>query len=126
MIVAFGTSIPTSITVVATSTWTVPSRKRRITASRSSGLEPAVHQPDLEVRATGSLSCSAIVVAARRSAFSDSSITGSTTYACRPRRHSSPHELAAPAPAARRPRSAVRTVPRPGGRSRSVDTSRSP
>ena len=79
MMVALGTSIPTSMTVVATSTWISPARNRRITSSRSLGLEPAVHQPHARARATAPRVLCAIVVAARRSARSDSSITGSTT-----------------------------------------------
>ena len=75
--VAFGTSMPTSITVVATSTSISPSRKRRMIASRSSRGNAAVQQRDAAVARTGPpASISNIVVAALRSVFSDSSITG--------------------------------------------------
>ena len=79
MMVALGTSIPTSMTVVATSTWTSPARNRRMTVVALLGLEPAVHQADAGARASARPALCAMVVAARRSARSDSSITGSTT-----------------------------------------------
>ncbi len=48
IIVASGTSTPTSTTVVPTRTSSSPSRKRAISASRSLGLHPAVDHPDAE------------------------------------------------------------------------------
>jgi len=75
MTVAFGTSIPTSITVVATSTWTSPSRNARITLSRSS---PPIRPCTRPTTSSGKtfFSRAAMVVAAFRSARSDVSITG--------------------------------------------------
>src|SRR5206468_12140037 len=46
--VAFGTSIPTSITVVETRTWISPALKRRMIASFSSN-QPSVEQPHGEL-----------------------------------------------------------------------------
>ncbi len=76
--VAFGTSMPTSMTVVATSTSICPSRNRGICPSRSSALSRPWTSPTCR-SGHRAASISAIVVAARRSAFSDSSMTGSTT-----------------------------------------------
>ena len=53
MIVAFGTSTPTSITVVATSTSSSPSLNWRITSRRSAGLQLPVQQPDAVARELG-------------------------------------------------------------------------
>ena len=46
MIVAFGTSTPTSITVVATSTSSFARLEQAITSRRWSGPQPAVEQAD--------------------------------------------------------------------------------
>ena len=75
MTLAFGTSIPTSITLVATRTWIVLSRNARIVTSRSSAFNRPCTRP---TRSSGKAraSRSAIVVAALRSARSDSSSTG--------------------------------------------------
>ena len=76
MTVAFGTSMPTSITVVATKTSISPSRNRRMIVSRSSaGTRPC--SSATRRSANGPVdNTSNIVVAALRSVFSDSSITG--------------------------------------------------
>ena len=47
---AFGTSTPTSMTVVATSRSILPSLKRAMTASFSRGGHAAVHEPDRQFR----------------------------------------------------------------------------
>ncbi len=78
--VALETSMPTSITVVATRTWISPARNRRMVSSRSSALSRPWTRPTSRSGHRAANDC-AIVVAARRSARSDSSITGSTTYA---------------------------------------------
>jgi hypothetical protein len=73
--VALATSMPTSITVVATSTSSCPSRKARITASLSSpGIRPCRAHAAVGERAAVSSSCA--TVAALRSLFSDSSTSG--------------------------------------------------
>ena len=53
MIVAFGTSTPTSITVVATSTSSSPSLNCAHHLAPVGGLEPAVQQPDAVARELG-------------------------------------------------------------------------
>ena len=86
MIVAFGTSTPTSITVVATSTSSSP-RLERAPSARAA--RPACSRPCRQP--------DAVAAPARRAAaapprprpraparVSDSSISGQTTYACRP------------------------------------------
>ena len=75
--VALGTSTPTSITVVATSTASSPPAKRAITASLSGALHPPVDQPDLVV-AEALLSSRARSSAAAASLFSLSSTNGHT------------------------------------------------
>ncbi len=72
---AFATSIPTSITLVATRICTALSRNPRIVASRSSGFMRPCTKPTWN-SANVFASFSAIVVAALRSARSDSSMTG--------------------------------------------------
>ena len=71
----FATSIPTSMTLVATRTCTALSRKLRIVASRSSAFIRPCTSPTRS-SANVAASVSAIVVAAFRSARSDSSMTG--------------------------------------------------
>ena len=53
--VALGTSTPTSITVVAISTWSSPARKRPITASFSADGQPAVEQAEPQTGQLGGL-----------------------------------------------------------------------
>ena len=80
MTVAFGTSTPTSMTVVATSTSSCPARNSPIVASFSSGLDPAVEQRRGGDPSSGpSVSSSKVASAERTSSFSDSSISGHTT-----------------------------------------------
>src|SRR6266850_2544351 len=75
MTVAFATSIPTSMTLVATRMCTALSRNARIVASRSSALSRPCTRPTSSSGNTLA-SRSAITVAAFKSARSDSSITG--------------------------------------------------
>jgi hypothetical protein len=75
---ALGTSTPTSTTVVVTRTWMSPSRNRRMTASFSSAfIRPCSSATCVLVPAkTVSRSAVHIVVASRRSSFSDFSTSG--------------------------------------------------
>ena len=84
IVVAFATSMPTSITVVATSTSASPARKRRIAASLSAvGIWPC----NISKRSPFSgpfCNSSKCVLTDFASLNPSSSICGSTMYACRP------------------------------------------
>ena len=84
--VAFGTSTPTSITVVATSTSSSRALKRAIRSRRSAGFSRPCRQPTRKSRSSARRSRSASSSAARASVVSDASTSGQTTYACRPSR----------------------------------------
>ena len=86
MIVAFGTSTPTSITVVATSTSSSRALKRAISSRRSAGFSRPCMQPTRKPCSSPARSRSASCSAARAVDVADSSISGQTTYACRPSR----------------------------------------
>ena len=86
MTVAFGTSMPTSITVVATSTSIAPAAKAAIVRSRSAIAIRPWTRPTRASGNTRARSSASISVAAFRSSFSDSSTSGQTTNACRPAR----------------------------------------
>ena len=83
MIVAFGTSTPTSITVVATSTSSSRALKRAIRSRRSAGFSRPCMQPTRKPFSSPARSCSASCSAARAVDAFDSSISGQTTYAWR-------------------------------------------
>ena len=77
--------MPTSITVVATSTSAPPAAKAAIASCFSRGRMLAVQQHDAEVaRARSRASRSYSAVAARACSASDSSTSGQTTNAWRP------------------------------------------
>ena len=79
--VAAGTSTPTSITVVATSTSVVPSRNDRIAAALSAADICPVRRPTLRSENTCFCSLRASAVAALASEASLSSTSAHTTYA---------------------------------------------
>ena len=125
MTAAFGTSMPTSITVVDTSTCTSPAANARMTRSFSSWRILPCTSARRYSGNTSAARWSAISVAARTSTFDDSSTSGYTTYAWRPA--SSARRTIAYASSRRDWGSAcVSTGARPGGSSRITDTSRSP
>src|SRR5438105_3912976 len=85
MRVAFGTSTPTSMTVVAMSSWIFPAWKASIALSFfAPGMRPCTRP----TRTPGSASVrrAAVSSAACARSSSDSSISGQTQYACRPAR----------------------------------------
>ncbi len=84
MIVAFGTSTPTSITVVATRTSSSRALKLAITLRRSAGGRRPWRQPTRYPRSSAERSRSASSSAARATRVSDASMSGQTTYAWRP------------------------------------------
>ena len=84
MTVAFGTSTPTSITVVATSTSSRPTRNRSIVISFSAGVRRPCSSPSRRPVSSPAASRSYVSSADATSSFSLSSISGHTTYACRP------------------------------------------
>jgi hypothetical protein len=120
---AFGTSTPTSITVVATSRSRRPALNACITVSlRAGGIRPCTSP----IRSSGSASASAAAVssAAWWRTSSDSSISGHTQYAWRP----APHAAWIRATTSSRRVSGITTVRigvRPGGSSSMIETSRS-
>ncbi len=127
MTVAFGTSTPTSITVVATSTCTVPPRNAAIIASFSFDFIWPCSNPTRRPRSSSACSRSYSAVAAFASTLPLSSTSGHTTYAwCPastwPRRCSH----AAACSSGLGPTTVVAIGVRPGGISRSSDWSRSP
>ncbi len=79
MIVAFGTSTPTSITVVATRTSSSRALKRAISSRRSAGLRRPCMQPTAKPFSSPARSRSASCSAARAMLVADSSISGQTT-----------------------------------------------
>ena len=91
--VALGTSIPTSITVVATSTWVSPEAKRAIAAAFSAeGICPW-RTPSSKPRSSPAASRPASTSAALPCCFSDSATSGQTTNAWRPSRSSRAEQL---------------------------------
>ena len=75
---AFGTSTPTSITVVATSSWMRAGLNAAITAAFSARRQPAVHEPDREVRQLGREARVRLERGLAAASASDSSISGHT------------------------------------------------
>ena len=122
---AFGTSTPTSITVVATRTSIRPSRKRAMMRSREAGLS----RPCIEATCLPASSrCSRRATTSRRSRRFDAvpvSMAGTTTYACSPAatRWASHAYTSSRCPGET---SLVVMGFRPGGRPLMVETSRSP
>ena len=87
--VAFGTSMPTSITLVATSTPASPPANAAIaSAFRFELICPWISSTRWSLNSVA-WRCSASVVAARACSASDSSTSGQTTNTCRPRAISS-------------------------------------
>ncbi len=126
MTVALGMSMPTSMTVVATSTSISPSRSACITRRFSSaGSCPCTRPRRRSGKTPRRRSNSAVAEAA--SSLSLSSTSGQTTKACRPRaacsRTRAYTRSRSPAPL---PTSSVATPGRWAGISSSTDTSRSP
>ncbi len=121
--VAFGTSTPTSMTVVATSSWILPALKASIAWSFDfGGMRPCTSP----TRTSGSASASAAAVssAAWARSSSDSSISGHTQYTCRPERQAA--TMRATTSARRSSGSTtVCTGVRPGGSSSMTEISRS-
>ena len=127
MTVAFGTSTPTSITVVATSTSRAPERKRRMVSSFSAGPTLPWSRPTRRSDRTPPVSAPCVSSADLTSSASDSSMSGQTTYAWWPAATSSrtiDHTLA-PSSSSSTSQS-VRIGMRPGGISSMTETSRSP
>ena len=79
MIVAFGTSTPTSITVVATSTSISPALNAAMIERRSAGFSRPCMQPTANPFSSARRSRSASSSAARATVVSDASISGQTT-----------------------------------------------
>jgi hypothetical protein len=84
MTVAFGTSTPTSITVVATSTSTSPARKAAITASFSFAGTRPWSRPRRTPSSSPPASASNVSVAEADLELLEPSTRGQTTYAWRP------------------------------------------
>ena len=78
MIDALGTSTPTSITVVATSTSMSPDTKASIVAALSFGFIRPCSRPTLIGAGSAAVSSSCSATAVCSSSFSDSSISGHT------------------------------------------------
>jgi hypothetical protein len=76
---ALGTSTPTSMTVVATSTSTAPARKAAIVASRSAAGTRPWRSESRRPASSPAASSSNVAWADRASSRSDSSIRGHTT-----------------------------------------------
>ena len=120
---AFGTSTPTSITVVATSNCVCPSWKARMTVSFSAGfMRPWISATRSSGKAA--VSTAAVSVAASACSRSDSSMSGHTQYVWRPSRQAACTRATT---SARRVsgNTTVSTGLRPGGSSSMTDTSRS-
>ena len=79
MTVAFGTSTPTSMTVVATSTSSAPARKAAIVASFSAGAIRPCSSPRRSPASSPASSRSYVSSADATSSFSLSSMSGHTT-----------------------------------------------
>ena len=84
--VAFGTSIPTSITVVATSTSDSPETKRAIASVFSREVICPCSRPTRKPASSPFASLAASALAAFASSCSESATSGQTTYAWRPSR----------------------------------------
>ena len=121
---ALGTSTPTSITVVATSTRSVPSRKAAMVSSRVARSRRPCTTPK-GTSAKGPCWRRGTSSSKLGSPRSPGSIAGTTIYACSPSRTSSPTRANA-ASILLACMATVRMGFRPGGSSSKMETSRSP